>query len=124
MLFHLQAIPLISTSVEVVHAPVEPGQAGKYASKQGHGGHPEYGAGSGGMTTEKVQMYSQHQKVHGHGDYVVYGMGTGQSHYYSQRQFGAFDGMALSDTFLGNYFLTVSIHFINVSMKSTTKVTT
>lgn len=107
--------------MEVDHVPVGAMDAKRYASKGGPGGYPEFGGGSGGMTTENVQMYSQYQKVHGHGDYFGGGMVTGQNKYYSQRQFGAFDGMALSNDFLGNYYISVSTDFISASIWSTTE---
>lgn len=103
--------------MEVDHVPIDAIDAKRYASGGGQGGYNEFG----GMTTEDVHMYSQYQKVHGHGDYLSGGMGTGQTKHYSQRQFGAFDGMALSQDFLWDYYSRVSVHFINASIKSTTK---
>lgn len=113
LVLYFQAIPLIDTTVEVDHVDSK-----QYGTGVGKGGYTEFGGGFGGMTTEDVHLYTQYQKLHGHGDYVGGGMGTGQSKYYSQRQFGAFDGMALSENFLGNYYLSVSRRFIKASMKS------
>lgn len=107
--------------MEVDHIPVDATDTRRYASKGGLGGYPEFGGASGGMTTENLQMYSQYQKVHGHEEYFGGGMVTGKNNYYSRREFGAFDGMALSDNFLGNYYISVSMHFLNASIQSTAK---
>lgn len=89
-----------------------------YAGKRVPGGHHELGGGAADMTTESRHLYSRYQQLHGRRDYVGGGMVTGQKHFYSQSKFGAFDGMALSDDFLGEYFISVSTPFINGSTKS------
>lgn len=108
---YLQAVPLLDTTVEVDHVPLVVIDSKTYATGVGQGGYTEFVGGSGGMTTEDMHLYTKYQKLQGLGDYVGGGMVTGQSKYYSQRQFGAFDGIALSEGFLGNYYLNVSIHF-------------
>lgn len=107
--------------MEVDHVPVDTKDTRGYGTKVVPGGYHEFGGRTGGMTTEQLQMYSQYQKVHGHEDFLGGGIVTGKKDYYSQRQFGAFDGMALSDHFLGNYYISVSIHFMSASIKFTTK---
>lgn len=119
-ILYLQAIPLIDT-VDVDHVPVGTMDSKRYATGIGLGGYTEFGGVSGGMTTEDTHLYTQYQKLHGHGDYVGGGMMTGQSKFLSQRQFGAFDGIALSEDFLRNYYLSVSIHLIKTRIVSTTK---
>lgn len=104
-----KAIPLIDPPVEVEHH-IDVTDIPRFAGKRVPGGHHELGGGPGGMTTESRHLYSRYQEQHGHGDYVGGGMVTGQKRFSSQSKFGAFDGMALSDDFLGEYYISKSNH--------------
>lgn len=78
------------------------------------GGAAGGGAAVGGsiLTTENMHRYSQYNQSHGQVavDYMDVGMMTGQKHLYSRYGAGVFDGMALSDQFLGEYYLSKSEH--------------
>lgn len=116
--FVLQEVPLLTAPVEV-----DGGITKKDVNVTGKGGYADGielggaqgGSGGGGcgdsfMTTEDVQTYSRY-KYSGQTemDYVGAGMMTGQDHLYSRYRAGAFDGMALSEQFLGEYYSSVSI---------------
>lgn len=62
------------------------------------------------LTTENMQ-YNQYRHFGGQDemDYTGTGMLGGQEHLFSRYRAGAFDGMALSDQFLEEYYLSVSI---------------
>lgn len=99
--------------MEVDHVPIDVMDAKKYAREGDLRGHPEAGGGTGGMTAENMHMYSQYQNFHRQGDYFGGGTMTGQKHFHSQNKFGAFDGIALSQDFLGEYYISVSTHLIS-----------
>lgn len=111
----LQAIPLIDTPVEVGHR-LDVTDVPGYGSQRVTRGHHEIGGGPGGITTDSRHMYMHYQKLHE--DYLGGGVATGQRRFHSQSKFGAFDGMALSEDFLGDYFIRVSTHCINGSTKT------
>lgn len=59
-------------------------------------------AGGGTMTMDRFNLYGEHMDAK-----YVDGMMLGHGHY-SQYSGGAFDGMALSSEFLGEYYSNVS----------------
>lgn len=60
------------------------------------------------LTAENMHMYNQYNNTSGQMN-VDTGMMTGQEHHFSQYGAGVFDGMALSEQFLGEYYSSVSI---------------
>lgn len=84
------------------------------------GGLAELGGAAGGgaaigsamnttLTSENMHMYNQYNHSSGQlGMGYTDGMMTGQEHHFSRYGAGAFDGMALSDQFLGEYYASVS----------------
>ncbi|TKS79694.1 Desmoglein-2 Cadherin family member 5 HDGC [Collichthys lucidus] len=65
------------------------------------------------LTAENMHMYNRYNQFMGQGDmnYTGAGMMTGQEHLYSRyKDGGVFDGMALSDHFLGEYYSSKSNH--------------
>ncbi|KAF3699390.1 Desmoglein-2 Cadherin family member 5 HDGC Precursor [Channa argus] len=86
-----------------------------YAQK-GHLGMNEFGAAGGGgplravntgtLTAENMHMYNQYGQYAGQEemDFMGTGMMTGQEHLFSQNRGGVFDGMAISDEFLEEYY--------------------
>lgn len=80
------------------------------------------GAFGGGFNTscwtENMEKYNRYSHYNGQGNmrYVHGGTMTGQDHYYSQKSAGVFDGMALSDQYLMEYYANVSKHKYNRKM--------
>ncbi|XP_030017276.1 desmoglein-2-like [Sphaeramia orbicularis] len=72
------------------------------------------GAFGGGLNTstwaENMEQYNRYSHYSGQGNmgYMHGGTMTGQDHYYSQKSAGVFDGMALSDQFLEEYYTSKS----------------
>lgn len=85
-----------------------------YGGKTYLGGVTEFGAASGGalntstMTAENMHMYSRYKHFGGQ-EIDLMGTGiAGQEHLFSQYRAAVFDGMALSDQFLWEYYSNVS----------------
>ncbi|CAJ1072357.1 desmoglein-2-like [Xyrichtys novacula] len=109
-------VPLLATNVEVDGGIVK-GQNVNVGSRNGYldglvelGGAQGGGAGIGGsiLTTENINTFGRYNQSVGQMDYS--GMMTGQEHHYSRYNAGVFDGMALSEQFLGEYYLSKSDH--------------
>lgn len=92
--------------------------ANRYTGGQVEQGGANFGgAASGGavnmstVTAENMHQYNQYNYSGGQmgTDYTGAGMMTAQEHLYSRYRAGAFDGMALSEEFLGEYYSSVSI---------------
>lgn len=67
------------------------------------------GGGGAGLITEDLRSYGQHgQFLMTQEELIDSGMAGGQ-HVFSQYRGGAFDGMALSEQFLDEYYSSVSI---------------
>ncbi|XP_074545677.1 desmoglein-2-like protein [Halichoeres trimaculatus] len=106
-------VPLLTAPVEVDGSMMKKQNVnvtgrGGYPDGIELGGAPGGGAGCGNssLTTENVQTYSRYKQSGGQieMDYLGAGTMTGQEHLYSQYRAGAFDGMALSEQFLGDYY--------------------
>lgn len=67
------------------------------------------------LTTENTHMYNRYKRFVGHEEMELMdtGMLAGQEHLFSRYRAGVFDGMALSDQFLGEYYSSVSISKLN-----------
>ncbi|XP_073346746.1 desmoglein-2-like protein [Pagrus major] len=116
-------VPLLNIPVEVDGGQVTTQNINTY-NRGYHGGLAEVGglplggAASGGavkmstLTAENMHQYNQYNYSGGQveTDYTGAGMMTGQEHLYSRYRTGAFDGMALSDEFLGEYYSSKSNH--------------
>ncbi|KAK2822451.1 hypothetical protein Q5P01_022516 [Channa striata] len=107
--------------IPLLHVPVEAdggtmkGRTNTFAQK-GHLGVNEFGAAGGGatlgavntstLTAENMHMYNQYGHFGGQEDidFMGTGMMTGQEHLFSQSTGGVFDGMAISDHFLEEYY--------------------
>uniref|UniRef100_A0A3B4BCB0 Cadherin domain-containing protein n=1 Tax=Periophthalmus magnuspinnatus TaxID=409849 RepID=A0A3B4BCB0_9GOBI len=82
---------------------------------QGEDKVPPAGGGFGGglhsTWTENMDHFNQYSYLnrHGHHGFSQGGTLTGHDHYLTQSR-GAFDGMALSEGFLGEYYLNVTSH--------------
>ena len=63
------------------------------------------------VTAENMHLYNQYGYLSGQNEmeFMGGGMMAGQDMSFTHYKGGAFDGMALSDHFLGEYYLTVSI---------------
>lgn len=61
------------------------------------------------LTAEDIHLYNRYRHFSGQEDIMGMGTMTGQGHFFSQYRAGVFDGMALSDQFLGEYYSSVSI---------------
>ncbi|XP_034559697.1 desmoglein-2-like [Notolabrus celidotus] len=117
-------VPLLTPLVEVDGNKIQTGNINVTGKKGYLGGLLETGGAQGGaqgggaaiggsiMTTEDIQRYSRYNQGHEHMemDYMNSGMMTGQEHLYSRYRAGAFDGMALSELFLGEYYSSKSDH--------------
>lgn len=89
-----------------------------YEGKGFLGGLVEQGGAAGGsgarhtsiVTTENLNQYNQYRHTSGQVgmDHTDAGMMTGHRQMGSQYMVGIFDGMALSDQFLGEYYSSVS----------------
>ncbi|XP_068604476.1 desmoglein-2-like protein [Brachionichthys hirsutus] len=111
--------------VPLLHAPVEVG-AGTMKAKNIHGygergylgglvelgGGAGYGINTSTMTAEDMHLYNQYNQSSGRVevDYSGGAMLTGQQHLFDKYRSEAFDGMALSDEFLGEYYSSKSSH--------------
>ncbi len=115
-------MPLLQAPVEVHGGAVSTKNVNNYESKafverlvdsrDGAAGGVALGGGinSSAMTTEDIHLYNQYNQSGGQVemDYAGGRMMTGQGHLYSGYRTGAFDGMALSGQFLGEYYSSVS----------------
>ncbi|KAM9349915.1 desmoglein-2-like protein [Symphorus nematophorus] len=121
-------VPLLHGPVEVDCGTVNAKNINIYGGKGYLGGLAGAGAAAGGgaalgamntstLTAENMHMYNQYNHSSGQMEMDYAGGGgmmTGQEHLYSQYRTGAgagvFDGMALSDDFLGEYYSSKSNH--------------
>ncbi len=129
--FFSQEVPLLHAPVEVdgvtagvttgVTSGVTSGVTAGARNVSGFGGKGylerlvELGGAAGAgntshMTAEEMHLYNQYNQSGGQVemDYTGAGMMTGQEHAFSQYRAGMFDGMALSEQFLGEYYSSVS----------------
>lgn len=117
-----QEVPLLQVPVEVDHGSVKAVDSHQYGGKgflggQVAGGTAEGGAAAGGgftsssfVTSENINQYQGFHQDQGCIDLRHMGEGamTGQEHF-SRFGAGAYDGMALSEGFLDEYYSSVSI---------------
>ncbi|XP_034744736.1 desmoglein-2-like isoform X3 [Etheostoma cragini] len=117
-------VPLLHVPVEVDGGTVNAKNINTYEGKGHLGELTEFGAAAGGgatfvrglntvnMTAEEMRLYNQynHSGWQGGLDYGDAGMMTGQENNFSQYRAGAFDGMALSDQFLEEYYSSKANH--------------
>ena len=122
--FFSQEVPLLHIPAEVDGGTLKTKNINTYGGKGYLGGLAEVGGAAGGgaalgamnastLTAENMHMYNQYNHSSGQMDMDYAGGGgmmTGQEHLYSRYRAGAglFDGMALSDDFLGEYYSSVS----------------
>lgn len=96
-----------------------------YEQKVYPGGLFEVDAGAGkgsfgaGIRTEDMYHYNRYERSRMEMDLRGSEMLTGQEHLYSRYSAGVFDGMALSDQFLGEYYSTVSTSNVTKNIKLT-----
>ncbi|XP_028987487.1 desmoglein-2-like protein [Betta splendens] len=105
-------VPLLHIPVEVDGVTTNARNVNTFGRKGFQGGMTEFGAGGGGaglgavnttmLTTENMHMYNQYGHYGGHDEMDFRGAG-GQNMY--RHKAGAFDGMAVSDQFLEEYYL-------------------
>ncbi|KAM4550948.1 desmoglein-2-like protein isoform 1-T2 [Odontesthes bonariensis] len=112
-----KAVPLIQLPVEVDGGTVNIKDINNYEGNGYLEGFGESG-GAGGcidltrptVTAENMHLYNQYGYLSGQNQMIYMGGGMMQGHdmSFSHYKGGAFDGMALSDHFLGEYYLTKS----------------
>ena len=94
------------------------GAAGGNGFLGGFGSGAALGGGAGAkggfnssslLTTENIHRYRQFGEQDMEMDYIGGGMMTGQDQFSSRYRAGAYDGMALSEGFLAEYYGSVSI---------------
>lgn len=118
-------IPLLHVPVEVDGEAVNAKDINTYQGRGYLGGLADFGGALGGgalgggayggafntsnLTAENMHMYNQYNNTSGQMN-VDTGMMTGQEHHFSQYGAGVFDGMALSEQFLGEYYSSKSNH--------------
>nr|XP_020451505.1 desmoglein-2-like isoform X2 [Monopterus albus]XP_020451506.1 desmoglein-2-like isoform X3 [Monopterus albus] len=105
-------VPLLHGPMEVDMGAINANNINTFESKPYTGGFSEMGAvgagaglGSAINTAENMHMYSQYRNFNGQEQMNFTGAGTMAGY-----GAGAFDDMALSDQFLGEYYLSKSIH--------------
>ncbi|XP_041659024.1 desmoglein-2-like [Cheilinus undulatus] len=113
-------VPLLTAPVEVDGATINIRNVNNLGGKGYLGGLVELGGAAGGgaalgssiLTTENMHMYNQYNQSSGQieMDYMGAGRMTGQERLYSRYRTGMFDGMALSEQFLGEYYSSKSEH--------------
>lgn len=118
LIFVSQDIPLLNTPVEVVGGKIETQDIPSYGGKgylkglaDADGGIVEGGAIR--TSTSDLSMIKQYKNYTHPFKQIEMGqmggdMTMGQRHHYSQYRAGIFDGMALSDEFLEDYYSSVS----------------
>lgn len=116
-IFIKQDVPLLHAPVEVDGGTINIKDVNNYGGKGYFGGlNEEGGAALGGgintstMTAEEMRLYRLYNNSGGQidMDYAGGGMMTGQQHFFDRYRADAFDGMALSEEFLGQYYASVS----------------
>ncbi|XP_068196504.1 desmoglein-2-like protein [Antennarius striatus] len=109
-------VPLLNAPVEVDGGTINIRNINGYGEGGYTGGLTELGGGAGvintsNMTAENMYLYNQYNQSRGQTeDFLGCGMLTGQQHLFEKHRTGAFDGMALSDEFLGQYYSSKSSH--------------
>ncbi|KAM9844703.1 desmoglein-2-like protein [Aulostomus maculatus] len=110
-------VPLLHAPVEVDVSKLNTAGGKDYLSGLAEGGGAAGGATLGAfnsstLTAENMHLYNQYNQNSGEMkmDYMDSGMMLGQEHAFSQYGAGAFDGMALSEQFLGGYYASKSDH--------------
>lgn len=115
--FLSQDVPLLHTAVDLNGGTLNVKDVNIYGGKGHLEGFAEAtgdttlgGFNSSTLTAENMHRYNQYNQFsEGKFDYMDSRVTTGQEHLYSGYKGGAFDGMALSDQFLGEYYFSVSI---------------
>ncbi|XP_031150047.1 desmoglein-2-like isoform X2 [Sander lucioperca] len=124
-------VPLLLVPVEVDGGTMNAKKINTYEGKGYLGELNEFGAAAGGdaafgrglktltMTAEDMRQYNQynHSGWQGGLDYSDAGMMTGQENNFSQYRAGAFDGMALSDQYLEEYYSSKANHAAHQSQQ-------
>ncbi|KAF1383815.1 hypothetical protein PFLUV_G00135730 [Perca fluviatilis] len=124
-------VPLLHIPVEVDGGTMNAKNINTYEGKGNFGELNEFGAAAGGdaafgrglntftMTAEDMRLYNQynHSGWQGGLDYSNAGMMTGQENNFSHYRAGAFDGMALSDQFLEEYYSSKANHAAHQSQQ-------
>ncbi|GAA6234747.1 desmoglein-2-like [Lates japonicus] len=114
-------VPLLQVPVEVDGGAVTTTNAKSYGGGftqlvGAAGGAVGGGAAIGGaintstLTAEDIHLYNRYRHFSGQEDIMGTGTMMGQEHFFSQYRAGVFDGMALSDQFLGEYYSSKSNH--------------
>ncbi|KAM6919718.1 desmoglein-2-like protein isoform 2-T2 [Lycodopsis pacificus] len=120
-------VPFLYAQAEVDRGTLNARDINTYERNMYQGRVTELGGAAGGggalntsiLTSENMDMYNQYRHSSGQVgmDYVEAGMMTGQGQRFSQYRAGAFDGMALSDQFLGEYYSSKSDHAAHQSQQ-------
>ncbi|XP_031711123.1 desmoglein-2-like isoform X1 [Anarrhichthys ocellatus] len=120
-------VPLLHAPAEVDLGTIKARNINTYEGNIYQGRLTELGGAAGGggglntsiLTSENMDLYNQYRHSRGQVgmDYVDAGMMTGQGQRFSQYRAGAFDGMALSDQFLGEYYSSKSDHAAHQSQQ-------
>ncbi|KAK9539280.1 hypothetical protein VZT92_004396 [Zoarces viviparus] len=120
-------VPLLHAPAEVDRGTINVRNTNTYEGNMYQGRLTELGGAAGGggalntsiLTSENMDLYNQYRHSSGQAgmDYVDAGMMTGQGQRFSQYRAGAFDGMALSDQFLGEYYSSKSDHAAHQSQQ-------
>ncbi|XP_054482279.1 desmoglein-2-like protein [Anoplopoma fimbria] len=113
-------VPLLHVPAELDLGTINVKNNNTYMGKGYSGGLIELGGAAGGagalntsiLTGENMDLYNQYHHSSGQVgmDYMDAGMMTGQGQQFSHYRSGAFDGMALSDHYLGDYYSSKSNH--------------
>ncbi|XP_068426278.1 desmoglein-2-like protein [Clinocottus analis] len=120
-------VPLLHAAGDIDLGTIHATNNNTYRGKGYLGGPVELGGAAGGsgaqhtsiLTSENMNLYNQYRHSSGTMgmDHVDAGMMTGQGQRFSQYRAGAFDGMALSDEFLEEYYSSKSNHAAHQSQE-------
>lgn len=101
-----------TTNVKNINTFGKRGYQGELNEFRATGGGGTLGAfNTSTLTSENMHMYNQYKQFGGHEEMELRGTGMlgGQEHLFSRYRAGAFDGLALTDEFLEEYYSSVSI---------------
>ncbi|XP_034411816.1 desmoglein-2-like [Cyclopterus lumpus] len=120
-------VPLLHAIGDIDLGTIHARNNNTYEGKGFLGGMIELGGAAGGsgarhtstLTAENMDQYNQYRHSSGQVgmDHMDAGMMTGQRQQFSQNRAGIFDGMALSNQFLGEYYSSKSNHAAHQSQQ-------